>query len=226
MGLRTPFPQQRRHSQKSPRCTPRAPGLPSLHLTLGRPRLSTPCLLQDRHPASPPCHPSRSHLGTWLRPPAGRSRLGRCTRRSPRCCGSGRHRAGGSGSTRPRLWRPVQVPAGQGRLVESTPPPPGAPPITPPSSWTGRVVPSQVIMGPGSKPSAQAHSKPPMTLVQVPSPQGCPTEHSSVSGGGEGGGQGPSAPQLNAAGYTGPGPVSGPDAGQARAGCWPERASE
>lgn len=48
--------------------------------------------------------------------------------------------------------------------------------------WAGRVVPSQVIMGPGSKPSAQAHSKPPMILVQVPSPQGCPTEHSSVSG--------------------------------------------
>lgn len=33
-----------------------------------------------------------------------------------------------------------------------------------------------------------------MTLVQVPSPQGCPTEHSSVSGGAEGGGQGPSPP--------------------------------
>lgn len=45
---------------------------------------------------------------------------------------------------------------------------------------TGR--PSQVIMGPGSKPSWQVHSKPPTTLVQVPFPQGFPMEHSSVSG--------------------------------------------
>lgn len=45
-----------------------------------------------------------------------------------------------------------------------------------------RSVPSQVIMGPGSKPSSQAHSKPPTTLVQVPFPQGLPMEHSSVSG--------------------------------------------
>lgn len=55
------------------------------------------------------------------------------------------------------------------------------------SPEAGRVVPSQVTMGPGSKPSAQAHSKPPMTLVQVPWPQGCPTAHSSTSGvGGKG----------------------------------------
>jgi hypothetical protein len=58
--------------------------------------------------------------------------------------------------------------------------PPGVP-VTQ-LSWTGSSIPSQVTMGPGSKPSAQAHSKPPMTLVHVPSPQGCPTEHSSVSG--------------------------------------------
>lgn len=41
--------------------------------------------------------------------------------------------------------------------------------------------PSQVIMGPGSKPSWHAHSKPPTTLVQVPFPHGFPMEHSSVS---------------------------------------------
>lgn len=45
------------------------------------------------------------------------------------------------------------------------------------------VLPSHVIMGPGSKPSSQAHSKPPTTLVQVPFPQGLPMEHSSVSEG-------------------------------------------
>ena len=53
--------------------------------------------------------------------------------------------------------------------------------VSQPRVWAGRALPSQVIMGPGSKPSAQAHSKPPMTLVQVPSPQGCPMEHSYVS---------------------------------------------
>lgn len=42
--------------------------------------------------------------------------------------------------------------------------------------------PSQVIMGPGSKPSWQEHSKPPTTLVQVPFPHGFPMEHSSASG--------------------------------------------
>lgn len=41
--------------------------------------------------------------------------------------------------------------------------------------------PSQVIMGPGSKPSWHRHSKPPTTLVQVPFPHGFPMEHSSVS---------------------------------------------
>lgn len=46
-------------------------------------------------------------------------------------------------------------------------------------------LPSHVIMGPGSKPSSQAHSKPPTTLVQVPFPHGLPMEHSSVSGGSE-----------------------------------------
>lgn len=100
-----------------------------------------------------------------------------------------------------------------------------------------RVVPSQVIMGPGSKPSAQAHSKPPMTLVQVPSPQGCPAEHSSVSGEGEGGRQGlqgASGPRclssVLSAPHTPPqatqGQVrcpAGPNAGQAHAGRWPER---
>lgn len=59
------------------------------------------------------------------------------------------------------------------------PPPPAS--VSQPWVWAGRALPSQVIMGPGSKPSAQAHSKPPMTLVQVPPPQGCPMEHSSVS---------------------------------------------
>lgn len=43
-------------------------------------------------------------------------------------------------------------------------------------------------MEPGSKPSWQAHSKPPTTLVQVPLPQGFPMEHSSVSEDGEHGG--------------------------------------
>lgn len=47
-------------------------------------------------------------------------------------------------------------------------------------------VPSQVIMEPGSKPSSQAHSKPPTTLVQVPLPQGFPTSHSLVSAGARG----------------------------------------
>lgn len=42
-------------------------------------------------------------------------------------------------------------------------------------------LPSQVIIGPGSNPSSQAHSKPPITLVQVPFPHGLPMEHSSVS---------------------------------------------
>lgn len=42
-------------------------------------------------------------------------------------------------------------------------------------------LPSQVIMEPGSKPSSHAHSKPPMTLVHVPLPQGFPMLHSLVS---------------------------------------------
>lgn len=42
-------------------------------------------------------------------------------------------------------------------------------------------IPSQVIIGPGSKPSSHAHSKPPMTLVHVPLPQGLPMSHSLVS---------------------------------------------
>lgn len=44
-----------------------------------------------------------------------------------------------------------------------------------------RGLPSQVIIGPGSNPSSQVHSKPPITFLQVPFPQGLPTEHSSVS---------------------------------------------
>lgn len=123
----------------------------------------------------------RSYLGTWPRPLARCSQLGRRTCRSLRCCGSGRHRGGGSGSTRPCLGRPVDVPARRG-----LPAGPLLPPSPSLSPSPGKVVPSQVIMGPGSKPSAQAHSKPPMTLVQVPSPQGCPTEHSSVSEVGKG----------------------------------------
>lgn len=42
-------------------------------------------------------------------------------------------------------------------------------------------IPSQVIIGPGSKPSSHAHSNPPMTLVHVPLPQGLPMSHSLVS---------------------------------------------
>ena len=42
-------------------------------------------------------------------------------------------------------------------------------------------IPSQVIIGPGSKPLSHAHSKPPMALVHVPLPQGLPMSHSSVS---------------------------------------------
>lgn len=44
-----------------------------------------------------------------------------------------------------------------------------------------RDLPSQVIIGPGSNPSSQVHSNPPITFLQVPFPQGLPTEHSSVS---------------------------------------------
>lgn len=36
-------------------------------------------------------------------------------------------------------------------------------------------------MEPGSKPSSHVHSKPPMTLVHVPLPQGFPMLHSLVS---------------------------------------------
>lgn len=46
-----------------------------------------------------------------------------------------------------------------------------------------RVLPSQVIIGPGSNPSSQVHSNPPITFLQVPFPQGLPTEHSSISAG-------------------------------------------
>lgn len=53
------------------------------------------------------------------------------------------------------------------------------------ASWENAVrnfyIPSQVIMEPGSKPSSHAHSKPPMTLVHVPLPQGLPMLHSLVS---------------------------------------------
>lgn len=46
---------------------------------------------------------------------------------------------------------------------------------------TWGVSPSQVIIGPGSNPSTQVHSKPPTTFLQVPFPHGFPTAHSSVS---------------------------------------------
>lgn len=42
-------------------------------------------------------------------------------------------------------------------------------------------LPSQVIMDPGSNPSSQLHSNPPITFEQVPFPHGFPTKHSSVS---------------------------------------------
>lgn len=42
-------------------------------------------------------------------------------------------------------------------------------------------LPSQFIIGPGSNPSWQLHSKLPTTLEHVPFPQGLPMEHSSVS---------------------------------------------
>lgn len=48
--------------------------------------------------------------------------------------------------------------------------------------WENKELPSQFIIGPGSKPSSQEHSKVPMTLVHVPLPHGLPIEHSSVSG--------------------------------------------
>lgn len=47
--------------------------------------------------------------------------------------------------------------------------------------WAHSLISSQVIIGPGSNPSSQVHSKPPITFLQVPFPQGLPTEHSSVS---------------------------------------------
>lgn len=56
-----------------------------------------------------------SYLGTWPHPLVTHSRLGRCTCRSPWCCGSGRRRAGGSGSTHQCLERPVEVLGGWGR---------------------------------------------------------------------------------------------------------------
>lgn len=42
-------------------------------------------------------------------------------------------------------------------------------------------LPSQFIIGPGSNPSWQLHSKLPMMFVHVPFPHGLPIEHSSVS---------------------------------------------
>lgn len=73
-----------------------------------------------------PTCPCRSYLGTWSRPPVRHSRPGRYTRRSLRCCGSGRHRAGGSGSTHLCLGRPVEGPTGEG-LSAGPPPPPTDP---------------------------------------------------------------------------------------------------
>lgn len=43
------------------------------------------------------------------------------------------------------------------------------------------VSPSHVIIGPGSNPSSQLHSKLPITLAQDPFPHGFPTAHSSTS---------------------------------------------
>ena len=191
----SPFIKIQNHpSQKSTHCTSLVSALPSLYHLVLIPALGGTALISSfslgtevwRAPA--PCLSATclcgSYLGTWPHPLVTHSRLDRCTRRSPRCCGSGRHRAGGSGSTHQCLERPVEVPGGWG--LPAGPPLPfsGQPPlasVSQPQVWAGQALPSQVIMGPGSKPSAQAHSKPPMTLVQVPPPQGCPMEHSSVS---------------------------------------------
>lgn len=229
------------HSQQSARCPPRASGLCSASGGPGshQPVFSRTTARRTRgappRPARPSAaRPTSAHGAVLPQGVAGRA---------------GAHVgalgvAAAEGAEQGVQGALVHVCGGQSRCLlgrvglRAARPRPQAGPRRPPprSPAPGRQgLPSQVIRGPGSKPSAQAHSKPPMTLVQVPSPQGCPTEHSSVSGGGGRGQSGPAGglpsstfrecpvrPPPTAAATQGQarGP-SGPDAGQAGAGCRP-----